>query len=428
MKRSILFFVALVCLAATITSCEDTCQSTETYIYYEPVYQTSAEVKAAISVQPPHQLTDLGRIYFKDGYLFINERGKGIHIIDNRNPAAPVALSFLNIPGNFDLAIQGSILYADSYVDLVAFSIADLSDIREVKRLENLFNNYVSMGRAVSSESGILTGWREVESVAVNRNACEMQMQPWGGVLFEDGLVAFSSNSSVRTAVAPGPSSGAGVAGSMARFSLNDSFLYALDGANLDVVDVSLPASPVAKNEISVAWDVETIFPHDTKLFFGTQSGMLIYDLADRSNPAFISQYTHVRSCDPVVVEGDYAYVTLRSGTECQGFTNQLEVINISNPAQPVLEKTCLMTNPHGLGIDNGVLFICDGMSGLRIFDATDLSQICDASLAHYPNINAFDIIPYQSVAMMISNDGLYQYDYSNPKNVKLLSTLSIAP
>ena len=35
-------------------------------------------------------------------------------------------------------------------------------------------------------------------------------------------------------------------------------------------------------------------------------------------------------SCDPVVVQGDYAFVTLRGGTECQGFSNQLDIIDIS--------------------------------------------------------------------------------------------------
>jgi hypothetical protein len=126
-------------------------------------------------------------------------------------------------------------------------------------------------------------------------------------------------------------------------------------------------------------------------------------------------------------VEGDYAYVTLRDGNACGGFTNQLEVVNIKDLTKPILERTYPMKNPHGLGIDNTLLFICDGSDGLKIYDASDINKIADNQLAHYGDINTLDIIPYQHIAMMIGTDGLYQYDYSDIKNIKLLSKLPIA-
>jgi hypothetical protein len=84
------------------------------------------------------------------------------------------------------------------------------------------------------------------------------------------------------------------------------------------------------------------------------------------------------------------------------------------------------MTNPHGLGIDQGTLFICDGADGLKAFDATNVLTISDNQLAHYKNINAFDVIPFQQVAMVIGKEGLFQYDYSDIKNIKLISQLPI--
>jgi hypothetical protein len=84
------------------------------------------------------------------------------------------------------------------------------------------------------------------------------------------------------------------------------------------------------------------------------------------------------------------------------------------------------MTNPHGLGIDQGTLFICDGLDGLKAYDATDVKTISQNQLAHYKNIQALDIIPFQQVAMVIGQDGLYQYDYSDLKDIKLLSQLPI--
>jgi hypothetical protein len=84
------------------------------------------------------------------------------------------------------------------------------------------------------------------------------------------------------------------------------------------------------------------------------------------------------------------------------------------------------MTSPHGLGIDQGTLFICDGSDGLKVYNATDVSRISENQLAQDKTINAFDVIPFEEVAMIIGKDGLYQYDYSDIKNIKLISQLPI--
>jgi hypothetical protein len=212
----------------------------------------------------------------------------------------------------------------------------------------------------------------------------------------------------------------------MARFTVNNNYLYALDGANLDVVQISVPQQPKAEKQVPLTWNVETIFPAGDNLFFGTQTGLLIYNVVDPSSPSFVSQYAHVRSCDPVVIEDNYAYVTLRSGSTCEGFTNQLEVIDITDLKSPVLVSTCPMTNPYGVGIDDKVLFVCDGSSGLRVLDATDVTAVCNKQIYQYDKIHALDIIPFNKIAMVISENGLYQYDYSDPSAIRLLSTLTV--
>lgn len=44
-----------------------------------------------------------------------------------------------------------------------------------------------------------------------------------------------------------------------------------------------------------------------------------------------------------------------------------------------------------------------------------------------YANINAFDVIPVGNVLVLIGDDGLYQYDYSNVQNISLLSSILVA-
>jgi hypothetical protein len=427
MKVNYITLLSAVLFIASFSRCEDQCKATNKYSYFEPVYMTSAQLKAQVEFQPPHELTDIGRIYFKDDYLFLNEKGKGIHVYNNENPSHPKSIGFLNIPGNYDLAISGSTLYADSYVDLIVFDISDFNNIKEVNRMESLFNNYQSMGMQVASEKGIIVDWQEKENVQVYETECDQQNY-WGGIYYEDGI-ALSSSAAANFSgkVTPRPSSSStGIGGSMARFTVNNNYLYALDGANLDIVQISIPQQPKAEKQVPLTWNVETIFPAGDNLFFGTQTGLLIYNVVDPSSPSFVSQYAHVRSCDPVVIEDNYAYVTLRSGSTCEGFTNQLEVIDITDLKSPVLVSTCPMTNPYGVGIDDKVLFVCDGSSGLRVLDATDVTAVCNKQIYQYDKIHALDIIPFNKIAMVISENGLYQYDYSDPSAIRLLSTLTV--
>lgn len=86
------------------------------------------------------------------------------------------------------------------------------------------------------------------------------------------------------------------------------------------------------------------------------------------------------------------------------------------------------MFNPHGLGIDDDALFVCDGSAGLKIYDATDISKISQNLKFQYGDITALDVIPFNNVLMMISEDGLYQYDYSDLENITLLSDIKINP
>jgi hypothetical protein len=82
------------------------------------------------------------------------------------------------------------------------------------------------------------------------------------------------------------------------------------------------------------------------------------------------------------------------------------------------------MDNPYGLGIDNKKLFICEGAKGLKTFDANNILDI--KQLQHFKDMNAYDVIPLNNTLMLIGTDGLYQYDYSNPSSLKLLSKIAV--
>jgi hypothetical protein len=415
---------ALVGLSFLFGSCNDQCEDRNTFSYYEPVYTPLSVIRSSIAIDEPKPIVGVGKIYFKDGYLFVNEPGAGIHVIDNHDPQNPLRKHFITIPGNSNMAIRNNILYADSYIDLVALDISNPDQVVEVSRLENIFSQYNSMGFYVDAERGLVTEWVEKKNVEITESPCDADIQPWGGYYYRGGVVMEGDFYATKGSAVPATSTGVG--GSMARFTINADHLYMLDSWNLHTADITDPTVLVKKSTNQLSWDIETIFPFEDKLFIGTRSGMHIFSLENPANPVKVSTYEHVRSCDPVVVDGETAYVTLRSGTECEGFTNQLEVINVADWSNPQLVKVYPMSNPHGLGIDQSLLFVCDGDAGLKIYDATDQQNIDKHLIKHYKNIHAFDVIPFNNVLMLIGEDGIFQYDYSDPSKIKLLSKLSI--
>ncbi len=422
-------FFAVLILMMVLNSCEDKCRKTQSYNYYEPIYTTTAELRAAVKTVEPQVISDPGKICIYTNWLFVNEIGKGIHVINNTNPSQPVETTFINIPGNYDLAVKENILYADSYIDLLAIDISDVQHIKVVKRLEGIFSRYTSLGYAPDAEKGIITEWVLKDKITIDDSACKtLVYQPWGGIYYNDGVAMAESvnNAASLSTSAVAPNNSTGVGGSMSRFTIEGNGLYLLDNGSLQSVDITNVSAPVALTKTYINWDVETIFPYHGNLFLGSQSGLHILSLTDPANPKQIGLYGHVRQCDPVVVDGDLAYVTLRSGTTCQGFSNQLEVIDIKDLTNPVLLKTYPMTNPHGLGIDSKLLFVCDGDDGLKVFDATDYNAISANQVARYANINTYDVIPFNKIAIMTGKDGIYQFDYSDPKNIKILSTIQI--
>lgn len=425
---ALLFLTALLGLSVVLEGCTDKCDVNAQYVYFEPVYTPIETVRESVEITGPRPVEAVGRIYFKDDYLFISEPGEGIHVIDNHDPRAPQPVKFIAIPGNNDLAIFGNTLFADSYIDLLSLDISDLNNIRIVGRKKNSFSVYGPLGFPLDPVKGVVTSWERKE-MNFETPTCEVALQPWGGFYYEDGIAVTldaAAGFNSKAAIAPGTGSGPGLGGSLARMTINSGQLYHLDGNFLKSIDINDPANLVAVDSLPLGWDLETIFPYQDKLFVGARSGMFIVDVSTPAEPGLISVYSHVVSCDPVVVSDDYAYVTLRSNnTTCTGQDNLLEIIDIRVPEHPTLVASYAMNNPYGLGIDETMLFVCDGDAGLKVYDVTDKQAVKDNLLAHHPFVNGLDVIPYNNVLMMISEEGLYQYDYSDKKKLKLLSHLS---
>ncbi len=416
---------ALVILTFAFSACLD--EYTEVFIANAPVYMTYEELRDAVEITAPRDLKNPGKIYFKDGHLFVNEELKGVHIIDNRNPENPENIGFIEIPGNVDIAIKENILYADSYIDLVAIDISDISNPEEVHREKDIFP-YTTPPPAeedyriakVDEDLGVVIDW-EIKKV---RQEMEYRYYP---IYYGFARSDMAMNEASFSGAAPQAGSTFGIGGSMARFGLYNDYLYAVDHSTLYLFDVKVSESPGSIGTQNVGWNVETMFIYDGHMFFGTQTGMLIYSLNVATVPEYIGQFRHVTSCDPVVISDGYAYVTLRGGNQCGSNVNRLDILELSDDyTNNTLLASYPLSGPYGLGIDDEILFVCDGDAGLKVYDVADKLHIDDHMLARFSNINTYDVIPVNGYLFMIGDDGFYQYDYSDLNDIRQVSFIPV--
>ncbi len=409
-------WAAVAITAATVLGVTG-CSDTERVLGYTPIYLSYEDLRTPVTAVAPVEIGVTGKIYVKDGYIYINELHEGIHVIDNADPSSPQRIAFIPIPGNVDMAIKGTTLYSDSYVDLVAIDIADPLNAVEVARIEDAFP--------------YLTPWPWMSGDFVEGGPVETPDESLGVVVgWEQTLIERPRRDFAFDFAGPGtPLSGTngpgatGTGGSMARFTIVEPFLYALHDSYIQLVRIDDPVNPTLWSRVDVGWGIETIFPYGDQLFIGSTTGMFIYDNTDPENPTRLSSFAHVTSCDPVVAQGDYAYVTLRAGSFCGGGVNRLDILDITDLTDPMMVESYSMQGPFGLGIDGSTLFVCDGVAGLKVYDVTDPMNI--DLLAFETSRETYDVILVPPVAIVVGPDGLDQYDYSDVATTGELVLLS---
>jgi hypothetical protein len=381
------------------------------YLVATPITMSLEDFKNSVDIVAPKPINESGKIYAYENYIFVNDKYKGVHVIDNSDPGSPQKIAFIKIAGNVDISIKGNFLYADSLTDLMVLDISEINAIRIVNRFEDVLRDNIVWPIAdiyeydgIDYENEILVGWDvKIESRLIS----EVNNR------FDDQIFLAEAANDAQV----------GQGGSLARFKIVNDYLYAVDSHTINVFDISDLENPRDLEDVYAGFDIETIFNRGNNLFLGSMRGMYIYDISSPSTPTFISEFQHGTACDPVVVDGDYAYVTLRGGNNCGATESGLFIVDISDLTSPVLATSYAMDEPYGLGIKDNKLFICDGKSGLKVYDKTDIENL--VSLNHYENIITFDVIPMNESLIMIGDQILYQYRYLD-NDIELISSMAL--
>lgn len=171
--KKLLFLLAVLFIA---TACpteliDDTVEDATTD--YQPIMMKREQLETAVEFQSERPLVNPGKIYFYQHYIFISERYKGVHIVNNADPANPQKTGFIQVPGSVDMAIKSDVLYMDSAVDLLAIDLSHFPEIEITKRIKDVFpdllppdaNSMPEQYRESNREDGyLIVEWKKISN------------------------------------------------------------------------------------------------------------------------------------------------------------------------------------------------------------------------------------------------------------------------
>lgn len=141
----------------------------------KPVY-VFHDQSASIGSLPPKDFQRVGKIYKNGHRIYISDKGTGVHVIDNSNPASPVKETFISVPLNFDMLARLGVMYADSGPDLVTIDINDIQNVSEVQRIPDVYfssedfegsnyfpNGYTGYFECVDPNKGYVIDWEDTQ-------------------------------------------------------------------------------------------------------------------------------------------------------------------------------------------------------------------------------------------------------------------------
>jgi hypothetical protein len=212
MKR---FFYLIAAASMLLSSCLKN-NVTRKYTIYTPIYETKGEVYAKIKMNPAQSMKNLGSFALYNNYVFVNEKEKGIHVIDASSSITPVIKGFIPIPGNLGIAVRNNVLLADCFTDLLSIDIKDIAQINLLNKNENLFTSRANM-YGFQDGGKILVGWNKKDTVMneefdMGRNLVFMS-ESTAEMQFDNSSSGNSNSTS----------------SSMAIFTLVNNYMYAVD-------------------------------------------------------------------------------------------------------------------------------------------------------------------------------------------------------
>ncbi len=224
-----------------------------------------------------------------------------------------------------------------------------------------------------------------------------------------------------------------GKSGSITRFAVHQNYMYVLNLNEVQTYDLTQKDHPVLVNRLSTDYGLETITIYDGSVFLGSTTALYILDISNPAAPVIQSKSDRLSQigfsgCDPVVVKDNYAYSTIKIiANRCGTFSAEsaLVVYDISDKNNPLVVGQYTLNIPNGLGYKDNYLFICDeGSDQLLVFDISDPTSLIQTNYG-LSITDPVDLIVDGQKMIVSAKTSFDVYDVTNVAQIKKIGQIS---
>jgi hypothetical protein len=203
-----------------------------------------------------------------------------------------------------------------------------------------------------------------------------------------------------------GPSRMAGIelmGGPVTLAVLGERAYVGASGGQLHVVDVSNPAAPILVTTLQID-EIREVATTAGRLFAATESGLMIFDLANPDSPSMVGVRPFTGGAKSVALSGVLAFVVW-GGSGTGG--SALSVLDVSEPANPlVLSSIWSTSKAYTVAVSGGRAYLG---GGFRYRDLDGFVDVIDVSDPRNPFPEAsLDNLDYPVQGLAINGDAIY--------------------
>lgn len=226
--------------------------------------------------------------------------------------------------------------------------------------------------------------------------------------------------------------SNTGKSGSITRFATYQHYMYVLNLNEVQTYDIAQKDNPVLVSRLPTDYGLETITIYDNTVFLGSTTALYILDISNPAAPVIQSKSERLNDigfsgCDPVVVKDNYAYSTIKIIENICGFISAesaLVVYDIADKSAPKVVGTYNLGIPNGIGYKDNYLFVCDeGQDKLLIFDISNPLLIQETNYSISLN-DPYDLIVNGDDIIVSSKTDFQIYDISDITQIRKLGQI----
>lgn len=224
-----------------------------------------------------------------------------------------------------------------------------------------------------------------------------------------------------------------GASGSITRFAIFQHYMYLLNNNEIQTYDITDKAHPALVHHLATDYGLETITLYDNSLFVGSTTALYILDISNPAAPVIQSKSDRLfdlgfSGCDPVAVKGNYAYSTIKIVENICGriaAESALVVYDVTDKSNPKVVGVYPLGLPNGLGIKDNFLFVCDEFQDqVVVFDISNPEALLSTNYS-ISITDPVDLIVDGSRLIISAKTDFQLYDASDITHIRKIGQIT---